>query len=711
MRYVPVALLLAPALALASVPTVRITGAVLTPDGTAPMRGSVTCALSQAGTVRDTSSGAAQRVATESNFPLLTGGVLPDMAVLVPNNRISPAQTIYACTFRLTLSTGKQYPPWTEYWRLHDSPATIDVGAIEQVAAIGSVVYLPGEVGPAGPRGIPGPSAVGLDGVSSVPLQAPALTATGSVAAQSLSASSATITGPVTADAVLSRKGTARRTAGTQIIDATTGTASLPSGAAATGRACALDTGKYAMKASWTSAASGQYTGCVFDGAWNLSGVASLWLNVGFDVSATSSSVWMLVSSDTTLSAYTNYSNSANLMQNVPKLPTGWLQVPMASLTAHGTPNLAAIRHIEIRLIRNSTATVDPIAIYVYGVWTDLQARPKVIISHDDGFKSFYDYGWPYMKLQGLRGTIYANPALIGTTNYVTLAQLQEMQSSGWAVGSHTWDHANLALAPISSYTRSGTTATLVTAWPHGLSAGATITIGGCDEPSEYNGTRTVATAPDAYTLTFSSPGANADTTAKGWCYLQGGVAADKVRSEIRRAGEWLAASGFPYGNIHFAYPYGAWDPGVITALQEAGYATARTISSTAAAGNVRFQTFTGIPPGVGMSLPAWGMDSASPAKTTASAVLAQVDAAIADGATILLYGHGLNPTNGAAALCTAPSTPYPCCTGAGTGTGCAASTEQWVSDFRAVIDGLRTRCITNNLCDVVSIAEWYAGL
>jgi hypothetical protein len=992
----------------AAVPTAQITGNQLLPDGSAPSKGTINCALSQAGSVTDPVGGTVQRVAAETTFTLTNGGALPSTAYLVPNDAITPSGTTYLCSFQLQLVDGRRASPWSERWSVASSPSSISIGAITRVSPPSGAVFV------AGPAGPPGQSAVALNGTTSTPLVAtpgaqndpsasgvsvttstssvggstaggtdralsawnafafaPSSSTTGGVSVRlkkgggvadggsvsayiysdnsgvpgsdislintglpsttglptiigtseigttyvnfpfripkvglmvygiywivlktqgisggsiyidsaaaggnfaasapdsggapgawttsaftgSMSVSGSTgrgiysyspdghsieaftdsgvslygrvqyggiavkgdaigsgigvggtsyngtgsrgssnlglggqfislgnyggqlqgtggaqlvatspsapamqlvnlgggnllqgldatngynvsaqidtkgnayfgssvqVPGPVKADAVLNVKGVNRRTSGTQIVDGTTGTASLPPSAGATGKACGLvnypDASHQVMRATWTSATSGQYTGCVFDGTWDLSAVSNLGFDLGFDTAATYTSVWVLLSSDTTLSTYANYSNSASLEYNATKRVRGWVPLAMSSLSPHGTPVLSAIKHIEIRLIRNINPIANPLNMYVYGVWTDPQARPKVLVSHDDGFTTQYTYVYPYMKAAGMHGTLYLNAPFLGTNSYMTLAQVKQMEVDGWAIGAHSWDHPWLSLAPLASVTSSGTTTTIVTSWNHGHATNDSVTIAGCDE-GYYNGTFTI-TVVDSKTFTYTMGGTPGDTTGRGWCYVASGIAPDKLRMEIRRNAEALATNGFAYSGLHFAYPNGAWDPEVVAALRAEGYVTARTITSTLNGGNPWFNTFAGLG-GVGgtdigpWSLPAYPMDSSATSHTPAN-ILAQVDSAIASGASIMIYGHSINPINGAAALCTAASTPYPCCTGSGTGTGCAGATEQYLGDFQAVIDGLRLRCITNNQCDVVSVAEWYNRL
>jgi hypothetical protein len=152
MRRILLALLLAAPVARAAVPTVRITGNQLLPDGSAPAGGTITCSLSQPGSVPDGVIGSSQRVAAEATFTLANGGALPSTAALVPNDAITPGPnlTTYACAFRLQLLNGRQATPWTERWSISSSPSTISIGAITRVAQPGTAVFVAGPKGDSG---------------------------------------------------------------------------------------------------------------------------------------------------------------------------------------------------------------------------------------------------------------------------------------------------------------------------------------------------------------------------------------------------------------------------------------------------------------------------------------------------------------------------------------------------------------------------------
>jgi peptidoglycan/xylan/chitin deacetylase (PgdA/CDA1 family) len=66
-------------------------------------------------------------------------------------------------------------------------------------------------------------------------------------------------------------------------------------------------------------------------------------------------------------------------------------------------------------------------------------------MTFDDGRQTAYDPGYTYMTSQGLAGTAYIVPTLIGRPGFMTLSELEKMNASGWDIANHTYDHVDLA--------------------------------------------------------------------------------------------------------------------------------------------------------------------------------------------------------------------------------------------------------------------------
>ena len=74
----------------------------------------------------------------------------------------------------------------------------------------------------------------------------------------------------------------------------------------------------------------------------------------------------------------------------------------------------------------------------------DYKAEPVVIFSFDDHKPSVYDLAYPIMDARGIPGVSYVITDRVGTAQSSTIAQLREMQSSGWDISSHGKSHIDL---------------------------------------------------------------------------------------------------------------------------------------------------------------------------------------------------------------------------------------------------------------------------
>ncbi|WP_435163693.1 polysaccharide deacetylase family protein [Paenibacillus glycanilyticus] len=70
---------------------------------------------------------------------------------------------------------------------------------------------------------------------------------------------------------------------------------------------------------------------------------------------------------------------------------------------------------------------------------------PRITVTFDDGWKSSYDYGIQYMNAKGLKGTMYIISNLVGSPDFMSLAECVDCYEKGWALGNHTMDHLDLA--------------------------------------------------------------------------------------------------------------------------------------------------------------------------------------------------------------------------------------------------------------------------
>ena len=69
----------------------------------------------------------------------------------------------------------------------------------------------------------------------------------------------------------------------------------------------------------------------------------------------------------------------------------------------------------------------------------------KVLITIDDGFKSFYTEAWPYLKENKIPFILFVSTAPIGKKGYMNWSQLKEIEQSDFAlIGHHSHTHEYL---------------------------------------------------------------------------------------------------------------------------------------------------------------------------------------------------------------------------------------------------------------------------
>ena len=61
----------------------------------------------------------------------------------------------------------------------------------------------------------------------------------------------------------------------------------------------------------------------------------------------------------------------------------------------------------------------------------------KVLITIDDGFKSFYTEAWPYLKENKIPFILFVSTAPIGKKGYMNWSQLKEIEQSDFALIGH----------------------------------------------------------------------------------------------------------------------------------------------------------------------------------------------------------------------------------------------------------------------------------
>ena len=69
----------------------------------------------------------------------------------------------------------------------------------------------------------------------------------------------------------------------------------------------------------------------------------------------------------------------------------------------------------------------------------------KILITVDDGFKSFYDHAWPILKKEEIPFIIFINTREVGTRGYMNLDQIKEIAKEQFVhIGNHGYSHEYL---------------------------------------------------------------------------------------------------------------------------------------------------------------------------------------------------------------------------------------------------------------------------
>jgi peptidoglycan/xylan/chitin deacetylase (PgdA/CDA1 family) len=69
----------------------------------------------------------------------------------------------------------------------------------------------------------------------------------------------------------------------------------------------------------------------------------------------------------------------------------------------------------------------------------------KILLTIDDGFKSFYDNAWPILKGEAIPFILFVNTKEVGTSGYMNWAQINEIAKEEFVhIGNHSFSHEYL---------------------------------------------------------------------------------------------------------------------------------------------------------------------------------------------------------------------------------------------------------------------------
>ena len=112
------------------------------------------------------------------------------------------------------------------------------------------------------------------------------------------------------------------------------------------------------------------------------------------------------------------------------------LNLPLSAGEIWGTPDLSRLSALQFWLNDRGSS---PLSLELGPVYLESSLPPSaVILTFDDGWKSQIETAAPVMAEQGLTGTAYIIPELIGSPGYMTAEDLKTLTDEyGWSLGSH----------------------------------------------------------------------------------------------------------------------------------------------------------------------------------------------------------------------------------------------------------------------------------
>jgi len=67
--------------------------------------------------------------------------------------------------------------------------------------------------------------------------------------------------------------------------------------------------------------------------------------------------------------------------------------------------------------------------------------QKTAVITIDDGYKSFFENGWPLLKKYKMPATLFINTKTVGAADFMSWEQLKNLKDGGVEIGNHTHSH------------------------------------------------------------------------------------------------------------------------------------------------------------------------------------------------------------------------------------------------------------------------------
>ena len=100
------------------------------------------------------------------------------------------------------------------------------------------------------------------------------------------------------------------------------------------------------------------------------------------------------------------------------------------------------IRHIDL-IKNNQFSFINPNKFE--SALLNQKTKKKILLTIDDGFKSFYDQAWPILKKQEIPFVLFINTREVGSNGYMTWKQISEISKEKFVhIGNHSFSHEYL---------------------------------------------------------------------------------------------------------------------------------------------------------------------------------------------------------------------------------------------------------------------------
>jgi hypothetical protein len=113
---------------------------------------------------------------------------------------------------------------------------------------------------------------------------------------------------------------------------------------------------------------------------------------------------------------------------------------PWPARYSHGAPERSAVTRVRFRVYDNNGGIGTTVQLGKVSIVPDrasLDPMGLATIWFDDGFASAYTTAYPILKALGLRASCAVITEAIGSPNYMSLSQLQDLAASGWDIVHH----------------------------------------------------------------------------------------------------------------------------------------------------------------------------------------------------------------------------------------------------------------------------------